>query len=266
MLNDGSVKETADFLANKFGRPKIFFVLGSGVDLRSMTADCRNVKNISFGEIPNFPTPTVKGHNGKIVYGKFDGKIPLYLIFGRKHIYEGSVEEALFISKVMAEIGAQIGVFTSSMGAVSDNIEPGDLVLLKDIISLGGIWTAKYSQLCTVESKKFHPFDDKIGKMIISAGEKSGIYIKTGIAAFLTGPTYETLATVNMLGIAGADIVSMSMAPDVTAANSAGIRCVGVALVTNKSGAHSNHAEVLDSAKIASKKLATALDGFMRIL
>ena len=269
-MRNNSAKESADFLVEKLGRPKIFFILGSGIDLTSITNKCEDVREISFGEIPNFPSLTVEGHKGKIVAGKFLGKIPIYLFFGRKHTYEGNVEDTMFISDVMVEIGAEIGIFTSSMGAISDNIQPGDLVLLKDIISLGGIWTAKYSQSVSRRfqnpNHRFSLFDYELSQKFYDAGEKAGICIRRGIAAFLTGPTYETLAEVNMLKIIGADVVSMSMAPEVSAASSSGIRCIGVALVTNKSGMHPRHKDVLNTAKSASRKLVKIIENFIKSL
>ena len=247
--------------------PEVFFVLGSGIDLSEINSRLEDRFNAPYSDLPGFPQLTVKGHRGLFIFGRFDGKVPTAIFVGRKHIYEGSVEDALFPSRLMEQLGAEMGVFTSSMGAISPEIEPGDLVLLKDVLPFGGVWTARYSALLPgISVRPFLIFDPHLRKLIKSAAEEASVCLKSGAAAFMTGPTYETPAEVEMLRRVGASVVSMSMAPETGFAAAAGIKCAGVAVVTNRAGTHADHDEVLASARTASQKLARMMERFLERL
>jgi purine-nucleoside phosphorylase len=57
--------------------------------------------------------------------------------------------------------------------------------------------------------------------------------LERGVYAGLSGPSYETPAEIRMLERLGADAVGMSTVPEVTAARTLGLRCLGISLVTN---------------------------------
>ena len=259
-----NIKAAFEFFSERGIAPEVFFVLGSGIDLSAIMSRLDGIFREEYAQIPGFPTLTVAGHSGVFTFGKFDRSLPVAIFTGRKHIYEGSVEDAVFVSRLMAELGAEIGLFTSSMGAISYDIDPGDLVLLRDVLHFGGAWTAKYSPIApTGSGRPFIPFDRELRDKITAASKKAGVCIKSGVAAFMTGPTYETPAEVEMLRRAGADVVSMSMAPEVTVASALGIKCAGIAVVTNRAGAHSNHREVIANAQKASAQLAKLIESFL---
>src|SRR5450759_136951 len=53
-------------------KPSVGIVLGSG--LGSFTNEIKIEKEIAYGDIPNFPVSTVKGHSGKLIFGELSGK------------------------------------------------------------------------------------------------------------------------------------------------------------------------------------------------
>ena len=260
---DTRIESSVEFLRNRGIVPEIFIVLGSGIDLSAITRNFSDVVELPFSEIPGFPKPTVIGHSGKLMFGRYNDKLPVALLFGRKHIYEGFIDDTLFIPAVMAELGANIAFFTSSTGGIDPKISPGDLILLKDILNLQGIWTAKYLKMLANRDKRKSPFDKKLTSLLSSCAIEAGIDMIQGVLASVTGPNYETPAEVQMLRKIGATVVSMSMAPEVTVSNSLKIRTVGIALVTNSAGAHSEHNEVLEAAKNASAKLVRVVESFL---
>ncbi len=262
-MSDVSV--AADFLRGKGVEPGAFFVLGSGIDLSPMLEDADVIFSAPYADIPGFPQPTVVGHSGTFTAANL-GRIQVAIFAGRKHIYEGDLADAIFPSELMALLGAKVGVFTSSMGSLTEEIVPGDLVLLRDILNFGGVWAARLAQLVGGVRRPFLPFDRNLRQKIKNAAQPLGICLKESVAAFMTGPTYETPAEVEMLRRAGAGVVSMSMAPEVTLAEARGIGSVGIAVVTNFSGAHSDHSEVIATAREASRKLAVVLGEFARKL
>lgn len=91
-----------------------------------------------------------------------------------------------------------------------------------------------------------------------------------GTSVCTSGPLYETVADVGMLQFAGADVATMSGAPEVTRANEIGLPAVAVAVVTNPcTGIHAavpTHEEVLEASARAAQGLAHVIMQFIGML
>ena len=68
-------------------RPQIGLVLGSG--LGAFADELGEAVRIPYAEIPAFPRSTAVGHAGQLVIGK-SGDVPVAVMQGRVHLYEGS--------------------------------------------------------------------------------------------------------------------------------------------------------------------------------
>ncbi|XP_010776173.1 purine nucleoside phosphorylase-like, partial [Notothenia coriiceps] len=80
-------KETADWLlAHTEQRPKVAIICGSGLGGLGELLGDRNV--FQYKDIPHFPTSTVPGHAGQLVFGKLQGR-ECVCMQGRFHFYEG---------------------------------------------------------------------------------------------------------------------------------------------------------------------------------
>ena len=88
----------------------------------------------------------------------------------------------------------------------------------------------------------------------------SGVTWSRGTIASGAGPAYETPAEVTFLQQVGADLASMSAAPEILFANERGIRVAALGVLTNPAtgigGTRPNHDEVLAQALEASDRLA----------
>jgi purine-nucleoside phosphorylase len=98
-------------------------------------------------------------------------------------------------------------------------------------------------------------------------GRDAGIPLQRGTLAALSGPTYETPAEAGMLRVLGANIVSMSLVPEVIAARALGIRVLGLSLVTNMSGRtdydHPTHQTVIAMGERKTDQMAQLLRGII---
>src|SRR5262245_39622293 len=84
---EDEVRRGAEVLASRVGaRPSVALALGSGLGNYADGVD--GPRAIPFKEIPGFPTSTVPGHAGKLVFGERGG-VPIVVQSGRFHVYEG---------------------------------------------------------------------------------------------------------------------------------------------------------------------------------
>ena len=105
--------------------------------------------------------------------------------------------------------------------------------------------------------------------MIRRAAGELGIRIQEGVYIQMTGPEYETPATVKMCRLLGADAVGMSTGCEAVAARHLGMEICGISCITNMaagiSGRELSHEEVGETAARVSrtfKKLVTrAVEG-----
>lgn len=98
------LNEAVKYLKKQYReKPVVGIVLGSG--LGNFIDEIQVEKEISYDEIPNFPTSTVEGHKGKLVFGELSGK-KVVCMAGRFHYYEGyTAQEVVFPIRVMALLG-----------------------------------------------------------------------------------------------------------------------------------------------------------------
>ena len=131
------IMESVEFIKSKVNRkPKIAVILGSGLgDLVNVVED---KEDISYESIPNFPVPTVKGHEGKLVFGRIND-VEVLLMQGRFHYYEGyTMKEVTYPVYVMKRLGIEKIIVTNVCGGINTSFEPGTLMLIKDFINLFG--------------------------------------------------------------------------------------------------------------------------------
>ena len=98
------IEETLDFIWRKTGyRPKIAVILGSG--LGSFAEKLKDINEVKYEAIPNFPVSTVEGHEGKLIFGKLGGK-EVVIMQGRFHYFEyPKIDE---IDRFIAEHGIKV--------------------------------------------------------------------------------------------------------------------------------------------------------------
>ena len=74
------------------GTPRVGVVLGSG--LGAVADAVEDPVVVGYEELPGFPRPSVEGHAGRAVLGSIGG-VPVAVLQGRAHLYEGGDPEAL---------------------------------------------------------------------------------------------------------------------------------------------------------------------------
>jgi purine-nucleoside phosphorylase len=246
--------------------PRLAIVLGSGLGRVVDLLDPEPRVVIPYREIPHIPVTSVAGHAGELLAGVASG-IPSLLLSGRAHAYEGwSHRQATILLRACLSLGIETLVVTNAAGGINPAFDPGDVMLIADIINLSG------------DNPLTGPNIDKLGQRFVSmtdaldvglrararaAAGRAGVTLEEGVYLMLAGPSYETRAELRMLRTLGADAVGMSTVPEVLVARHHGVRVLGFSLVTNKATPEMEgevtHEEVLAMGPIGAARLLAVL-------
>jgi purine-nucleoside phosphorylase len=249
----------------------IALVLGSG--LSEYAASLPNAITVPYDRIPGFPVPKVEGHAGSLISADLGGTNVMVLA-GRVHYYEGwTLEEVVFGVRTAVASGAGTVVLTNAAGGIGDGLAPGDLVLIRDHLNLTGV-----NPLMGANDARLGPrFPDLTGlynaDLRLRASETAGrigIELKEGVYSWLTGPSYETPAEIQMIKRLGGDLVGMSTVPEAIAIRHMGSRVLAISLVTNLAAGISaqplSHAEVQETAASARSQFSDLIDNLLPTL
>ena len=216
-------------------RPSVAIILGTG--LGGLAEEIAVEIAIPYDEIPGFPLSTVESHAGRLLLGRLRGK-PVVAMQGRLHRYEGyDLGQVTYPVRVLHALGAQTLIVSNACGGMHPLWSPGDLMLIADHINLLG------------ENPLVGPNDDRLGPrfpdlsaaydpglraLARAAALELGITLREGVYVAVAGPNLETRAEYRMLRGLGADVVGMSTVPEVIVANHAGMRVLGLSIITDQ--------------------------------
>ena len=121
------VREITDF------KPKIGIVLGTGLGSFVNRVDIK--ASIYYKDIPGLPISTNPAHQGRFIFGYFNG-IPCVFMQGRVHYYEGfEAEEVIRPIRLMGVLGIKKLILTNAAGGINYNFQyPGPQFETKALI------------------------------------------------------------------------------------------------------------------------------------
>lgn len=238
--------------------PSVAVVLGSGLgDFADHIVD---PVEIAASSIPSYPTSSVAGHEGRLVFGKLRNKsresLPLLVFKGRVHFYEtGDLHSTTFPISVAKALGARYLLATNAAGGINPGFSEGDLMLIEDFINLSFLDPHQHNEQSgsiPFQRKSSSCFDKQLIEHIGSAADALGIRLQRGTYCWLKGPSYETKAEIEMLRRLGANAVGMSTVPEIVFAAELGMRVGAISLISNMAAGLSegrlSHAEVAETA------------------
>ena len=229
------ITAAAEFIRGRWPHaPVAGLILGTG--LGELTAEIAADATIAYEEIPHFLASTAPSHKGQLVCGTLAGK-PVVAMQGRFHAYEGySLQDITFPVRVIKALGAANLVVSNACGGLNPQYSRGDIMLIEDHINLLG------------DSPLVGPNDERLGVRFPDMGEayskdlltlaksvalEQKIQVQQGVYVAVTGPNLETRAEYRFLRTIGADVVGMSTVPEVIVAVHAGMRSLGLSVVTD---------------------------------
>ena len=216
-------------------RPDVAIVLGTG--LGGLASEIEVEATIPYEEIPGFPLSTVESHAGRLLLGRL-GQRPVVAMQGRFHRYEGyDLAAVTFPVRVMQALGARVLFVSNACGGMNPLWSPGDLVLLSDHINLLGdnpLIGANDERLGPRFPDMSAPYDPELRALARATAVDLGITLREGVYVAVPGPNLETRSEYRMLRMMGADVVGMSTVPEVIVAVHAGMRTLGISIITDQ--------------------------------
>ncbi|MBC8485592.1 MAG: purine-nucleoside phosphorylase [Bacteroidetes bacterium] len=266
------IKETTTYIKSKIDfNPKIGIVLGTG--LGGLVKEIETYATLPYKEIPNFPVSTVKGHEGRLIFGKLGGK-NVVAMQGRFHYYEGhNIQEVTFPIRVMKFLGIELLILSNASGGINPEYEIGDLMIIRDHINLMGN-NPLIGKNDTGLGPRFTDMSEAYDKKIIRHATKIArhhkIHFQVGVYAAVTGPTFETPSEYKYIQIIGADAVGMSTVPEAIVARHMSLPCFAVSVISDLGVegkiVEISHEEVIDAASMVEPKMTLIIKEMIKKL
>ncbi|MHB1462072.1 MAG: MTAP family purine nucleoside phosphorylase [Armatimonadota bacterium] len=140
------------------------------------------------------------------------------------------------IVRAVQQMGATGILATFAVGSLTSSRRTGEIVVLSDFLDFTH---KRRSTLFEVEPHKAHtdfsqPFCPLLRQALIEASHSLRLPVhSSGTYLCVDGPRYETPAEVRLFAQLGADVVGMTLIPEIVFAKELGIPYAGVAVITN---------------------------------
>lgn len=256
------IAETVAKLNSLFGAaPAVAVVLGSG--WAGAVSHVEDAKHLAYTELSAFPQPKVEGHVNEIVVGKI-GEQAVVMLRGRAHTYEsGDCTGMAGALRSLKRWGVQVVIQTNASGSLRAHTPPGSLMLIADHINapqrsplIGEAGSERFVDMSTAYDLELRQHAKKIA-------QTQNLMLGEGTYCWAVGPQFETPAEIRMFAAWGADAVGMSTVPETILARHAGLRVMGLALMTNMAAGLSaealTHALTLQQAQLSGERAASFL-------
>lgn len=251
--------------------PRAALILGSGLGV--LAEQMTDAVSISYADLPGFPISTVHGHAGELVLGTLAG-VPVVCMKGRGHFYEGYGANVMTSAvRTFKLIGCEMLLVTNAAGSLRPEVDAGSVVVLSDHINL-----LPGSPMAGPNDERFGPrffsmanaYDAELRALIKETAAAKGITLHEGVYLACPGPNFETAAEIRAFKALGADVVGMSVVPEVISARHCGLKVAGISAITNLAEGLTpfplSHEQTLKYAAIAAKDLVTLIHSFVERL
>ncbi|MCZ8075022.1 MAG: purine-nucleoside phosphorylase, partial [Paucibacter sp.] len=236
-----AIAQTAEKLKTLFGAaPAVAVVLGSG--WAGAVSLVQNAKHLPYTELPAFPQPKVEGHVNEIVVGTI-GEQAVVMLRGRAHTYEsGDCTGMAGALRSLKAWGVKVLLQTNASGSIRSHMPAGSLMLISDHINapqrsplVGEPGSERFVDMSTA-------YDLELRQHAKGVAAAQNLALGEGVYCWALGPQFETPAEIRMFAAWGADAVGMSTVPETILARHAGLRVMGLALMTNMAAGLSDEA------------------------
>jgi len=230
-------------------RRLLALVAGSGMTALGDRFRCRQA--VRFDEIEGVGACAVGGHVGEVRFCT-GTKREFVLVLGRRHVYEDGGRGAAALVRYLASRGVRELISLSTGGGLHGGLPAGRIVVARGLLDLQ--YRSRIARRETTPPAADAPagacgvlgpagahgaaavrpaLSRSLSARLESAALSCGVPLTRGTVACLTGPTYESPAEIRALQAMGADVATMSSAPELCYAAGYGVEVAVIAVVTN---------------------------------
>lgn len=246
-------------------RPRVAMLLGTGH--ASIAAQLRNRTSLFEHDLPD---GMALSESSQLIAGELEG-VPVIVADPPLAPYEGhSANEVTFPVRVLRAMGADLLILTAGAASLSPHFESGSIAIVEDHLNFTQIHPLQGpndDQLGPRFPDMSEPYSSRWRRIARSVGNEIGLNCLPGVFAAVPGPSLPTRAEYRFLRRVGADLVGMSLVPEVLAAVHSGFEVLALVGVTQQV-----HVEVatptdiekmLDAADLAAPRMASLLIGIV---
>lgn len=269
------INETTRYILDRVKEPpRVAIILGTG--LGGLVREIEATTVIPYGEIPNFPVSTVKGHAGELIFGRLSGK-EVMAMNGRLHFYEGyGLDKITFPVRVMKRLGVDLLLISNASGGLNPGFHVGDIMFIDDHVNMMNLMTE--NPLKGPHTEEFgprftdmgRPYDPEIIERALAVAERLGTPCHKGVYVGVTGATFETPAEYRYMRFVGGDAVGMSTIPEVIVANQMGMKVFAISVISDLGVEGKivkiSHDDVIDAASTAEPRMTRIIMELFREL
>lgn len=217
---------------------------------------------VPYADIPGFPEASISGEPARVIAGRLSGR-KILIFEGRPHTFEsGDEADMRIVFETIAALNIQIAVLTGFAGALNADWGRGALSIVSDHINMTGRNPLASDRTRERAVSMVNAYDGALRRLFKLAARECGVALNEGVLMWFPGPSFETAAEVKMAKILGADMASMSIAPDTILARRFNLQVAALVGISNlgaglggKSTSHGETSEAMLSGAVLIRRV-----------
>jgi purine-nucleoside phosphorylase len=245
-------QQAAALIKTRAGDTSINVGLVLGTGLAAIADHVVLPTSIPYSELPGFPRPAAGGSEAELMIGTL-GTARVAVLKGRVNYNEtGDIASMRVPLETVKLLGADAVVLVNAAGSTKPELTPGALVAIRDHINISGLNALSGERDESRFVDMSAPYDPTLRERFLMAAAGVGRKTAEGVFMWFPGPSFETPAEVRAASMLGADLVGMSLVPEVVIARHLGLRVLAISMVTNfATGVRVEHLERDNTMRVA---------------
>jgi purine-nucleoside phosphorylase len=225
-------QQAAAAIRARVGETPINLGLVLGTGLAAIGEQVTSAVSIPYGELAGFPR-LGNDSQSEIVVGTL-GTAHVAILKGRALYHETRDLAAMRVPlETLKLLGAEGVLLVNFAGSTRLDVAPGTLVVVKDHINLTGQNPLLHETSENRATDMQGAYDVMMRERFVLAAQSIGRRVSEGVYMWFPGPSFETPAEIHAARTLGAELVGMSLVPEVIIARHVGLRVLALSMVTS---------------------------------
>ncbi|MGA1606997.1 MAG: purine-nucleoside phosphorylase [Planctomycetota bacterium] len=263
------IQKAARELLDQLGvRPRVALLLGTGHG--AVSAQLKHKKLLHRQDLPG---GMLLGEESHLIGGILEG-VPVVIGDPPLAAYDGhAAQDVTFPVRVLQAMGCELLILTAGASSLARHLEPGSIAVVEDHLNFSNLHPLQGPHTADLGPRfpdMSAPYPARWRRRAREVGQEIGLNCMEAVFAAVPGPSLPTRAEYRFLRRAGADLVGMSLVPEVLAAVHSGFEVLALAgileLVHVESTEPTDIELMLDAAELAAPRMASLINGIVASL